>query len=276
MDSISVSGGQLEGWTVGSGEPVLFIHGVIIADAFRGLEQQPDLADSCQLISYHRRGFFGSVDHDGAFSIAQQAADARAVLSHYGIDSAHVVGHSYGGAIALQLAMDTPELVASLGLLEPTIFAVPAAAEFMEGAQAIAGIWASGDKAGAVGAFLQAVGGPDYRAAVDQTVPDGWFDQAVSEVDVLFEVELPALGEWLFGPEQAAGITLPSIALLGEQSAEIFQQGFAWQQEHLPGVETFTVPGANHILQMMNPSAVAGALASFVARHRAGSPALPH
>ena len=276
MDSISVSGGQLEGWTVGSGEPVLFIHGVIIADAFRGLEQQPDLADSCQLISYHRRGFFGSVDHDGAFSIAQQSADARAVLSHYGIDNAHVVGHSYGGAIALQLAMDTPELVASLGLLEPAIFAVPAAAEFMEGAQAIAGIWASGDKAGAVGAFLQAVGGPDYRAAVDQTVPDGWFDQAVSEVDVLFEVELPALGEWLFGPEQAAGITLPSIALLGEQSAEISQQGFAWQQEHLPGVETFTVPGANHILQMMNPSAVAGALASFVARHRAGSPALPH
>ena len=33
-----------------------------------------------------------------------------------------MVGHSYGGAVALQLALDSPELIESLALLEPAVF----------------------------------------------------------------------------------------------------------------------------------------------------------
>jgi pimeloyl-ACP methyl ester carboxylesterase len=59
------------------------------------------------------------------FSIAQQAADCRALLRGLGNDRAHVVGHSSGGVIALQLALAAPEVVHSLVLLEPALMEVP-------------------------------------------------------------------------------------------------------------------------------------------------------
>src|SRR5215204_696492 len=76
-DRVPVAGGDLEYDMRGTGEPVLFIHGAILADAFAPLLTQPALADDYRLIAYHRRGFAGSCRHLGPCTIAQQTADAR-------------------------------------------------------------------------------------------------------------------------------------------------------------------------------------------------------
>src|ERR1700730_2867574 len=97
----------LECWVVGVGEPVVLVHGSIIADAFAPLLREPALTGKYQLVSYHRRGFAGSTHPDRPLSIDEQAADCRALLETLGIDRAHVVGHSYGGGMALQFALDS-------------------------------------------------------------------------------------------------------------------------------------------------------------------------
>ena len=51
---------ELEYDVRGTGEPVLLIHGAILADAFVPLLTQPALADDYRLIAYHRRGFAGN------------------------------------------------------------------------------------------------------------------------------------------------------------------------------------------------------------------------
>jgi pimeloyl-ACP methyl ester carboxylesterase len=89
-----VDGGELEYEVRGSGEPVLLIHGAMLADAFTPLLAQPTLTDHYRLIHYHRRGFAGSCRHAGPCGMSQQAVDARALLDHLGIEHAHVVGHS--------------------------------------------------------------------------------------------------------------------------------------------------------------------------------------
>ncbi|MFN0093009.1 MAG: alpha/beta fold hydrolase [Acidimicrobiales bacterium] len=267
MERIPVAGGNLEGEAVGSGDPVLLIHGAFIDDAYDPFRTEPALAARHRLIYYRRRGFSGTVKHSGPFSIAQQAADARAVLAHFGVERAHIVGHSYGGSTALQLALDDPAVVHTLGLLEPGIFDVPAAAGFAEGAATIAAIWQGGDKTGATDAFLQAVGGPDYRPTLDKTLRSGWFERAVADIDQFFEVELPALGEWSFTTADAAQVTQPSLAVVGADSSELFQQGFTWQQQHLPNVTGYVLSDATHMLQMCNPAPLAGELAAFFARH---------
>ena len=61
-------------------------------------------------------------------SFAEHAADAAALLDHLGIRRAHVAGHSTGAIIALQLAVDRPDLVHSLALLEPLQLFSPSAA----------------------------------------------------------------------------------------------------------------------------------------------------
>src|SRR5262245_27334918 len=93
--------------TVGPGEPVLFIHGTLIADAFRPLFGEPPL-EGYRLIHYHRRGYGGSERPTGPMGIRDQVADSLSVLSGLGVERAHIVGHSLGGAVALQLALESP------------------------------------------------------------------------------------------------------------------------------------------------------------------------
>src|SRR5262249_43520222 len=89
------------------GEPVLLIHAGVLADWFVPLMTQPDLAERYQLIRYHRIGYAGSSRPPGPVSIQEQAAHARKLLEHLGIQRAHIVGHSSSADIALQLALDT-------------------------------------------------------------------------------------------------------------------------------------------------------------------------
>jgi pimeloyl-ACP methyl ester carboxylesterase len=258
-DRVPVAGGELEYDVRGTGEPVLLIHGAILADAFAPLLTQPALADDYRLIAYHRRGFAGSSRHSGPCTIAQQTADASAVLDHLGIERAHVVGHSYGGMIALQLALDAPERVATLALLEPAGVAAPSGERFT-----------AGDRAGAVELFFQGVCGPQAREAAARALPAGAFDLAVTDAETFFDTEWPALLEWQFGLAEAARITQPVLLVLGADSdavtpmfGEMNNALAAW----LPRAESVQLPAATHALQMMNLTGTAALLTVFFARH---------
>ena len=199
-----VDGGELEYEVRGSGEPVLLIHGAMLADAC--LLAQPTLTDHYRLIQYHRRGFAGSCRHAGPCGMSQQAVDARALLDHLGVYRAHVVGHSCGGAIALQLALDAPERVASLALLEPAGIVAPSRGPSRRRSSFSDERYARGDKSGAVELFLQGVCGPQMREVADHALPPGAYDQAAADADTFFLFEGPALGRWHFGPAEAAAL----------------------------------------------------------------------
>lgn len=270
-DRVRVDGGELEYEVRGTGEPVLLIHGAILADAFSPLLALPRLTDHYQLIHYHRRGFAGSSRHAGPCSIAQQAVDARALLDHLGIERAHIVGHSYGGAIALELALDAPERVASLALLEPAGIAAPSGERFgIEVIQPAGERFAGGDRSGAVELFLRGVCGPQMREVADRGLPPDAFDLAAADADTFFVTELPALAEWQFGPAEAERIRHPALLVLGADSDAVtpmFGEMNAALAGWLPGAESVDLPGATHALQMMNPEGMAEMLADFFARH---------
>jgi pimeloyl-ACP methyl ester carboxylesterase len=94
---------------------------IVIDGLGRPLLAEPELASRYRLIHYHRRGYMGSTLGSEPLITSRQAGDAAALLKHLGVRSAHVVGHSFGGLIALQLALDAPALVHSLALLEPSL-----------------------------------------------------------------------------------------------------------------------------------------------------------
>ncbi|MBI2911248.1 MAG: alpha/beta hydrolase, partial [Chloroflexi bacterium] len=96
MEQAALGGVTLEYEVSGTGEPVVLIHGALIADTFRSLLAEPSMAGRCPLITYHRRGYAGSSHTAGPVSVGQQASDCRALLRHLGVERAHVVGHSYG------------------------------------------------------------------------------------------------------------------------------------------------------------------------------------
>lgn len=268
MQTFITDGVQLEYQVRGAGEPLLLIHGGMIADSFEPIADA--LAASYQLITYRRRGYHGTPVHADC-TMSKVAADAVALLDHLGIAAAHVGGHSYGGCTALQLAVDAPTRVHTLPLLEACIMTVPASAEVGAGLASIAETLQSGDREGALVALLTAVGGPDPVSRLDKTLPKGWFDQALADLStVIFAADLPSLGAWQFGREQAAMITQPALTLLGSRSAAWYTASHDVFNRWFSNAEPFVLEGATHMLHWEDPKGVAAGLLDFLARHPMG------
>jgi pimeloyl-ACP methyl ester carboxylesterase len=186
---------------------------------------------------------------------------------------AHLVGHSSAGNIILQLAMDAPEMVGSLAVLEPALPIEAAGSERLISTRAwmapVMERYQAGDKAGAVEGFMRGVTGPEYRVTLDRVLP-GAFAEAVASADTFFGQELPALRQWSLRREDARRITQPVLAVIGEKSRT---QSPIWDARQemlltwLPNAEGFVLPGATHLLYVENPRGMAERLSAFFARH---------
>ena len=267
MERAVVDGIALEYEAIGSGEPLVFIHGAFIADTFRPLLTEPSLVGRFRLISYHRRGYVGSSRTPGPISVARQAADCRALLRQLGAERAHVVGHSLGGAIALQLALDAPEAVHSLALLEPALFVGGSGPSYHEALARGAQRYREAGAAVFTDESLLARW-PGYREALDRILP-GAFEQALTDARTVVELDSGHL-DWQFGEAEARRIKQPVLSVLGGESGALWERFgethrllLAW----LPCAEGLVLPGVTHFLQVQDPPGIAGALAAFFARH---------
>lgn len=268
MDRAVVDGLTLEFVDAGAGDAVVCIHGAFVPDAFLTLSAEPALADRHRLICYHRRGYVGSTPGAGPPSLSEQAGDCRRLLAHLGVRRAHVVGHSFGGLIGLRLALDEPELVGTLSLLEAGVLIGESAELYREGLLRSRQRYHEAGARVAVSEFLQ-MRWPEYRERLDAVLP-GAVEQAVVDAAAFFEADLPAGLDWHFGEAEARRIGQPVLVVLGERSAALhprFAETYRLLLDWLPRAEGFVLPGATHFLQLENPRAMAEALAEFFARH---------
>ena len=100
----------------GTGDPVLLIMG-LGSNAYGWHRTIPWLDERYQAIAFDNRGTGRSDVPEGAYTIAQMADDAAAVLDATGHDRAHVIGASLGGMIAQRLAIAHPRRLRSLVLV---------------------------------------------------------------------------------------------------------------------------------------------------------------
>jgi len=100
----------------GQGPRVVFVQGAgVIGNGWR--PQIDQLAHHFETVIIDNRGIGRSTPFQGMVRIEDMSADVVAVMDEIGWDHAHLVGHSIGGLIIQQLALDHPERVQSLSLL---------------------------------------------------------------------------------------------------------------------------------------------------------------
>lgn len=113
MPQINVNGIELHYEATGEGRPVLFIHG--LGSSCRDWEMQtPVFSKHHRVVSFDLRGHGRSQKPPGPYSMSLFAEDTAGLVRSLEVAPVHVVGISLGGMIAFQLAVDHPEMMKSL------------------------------------------------------------------------------------------------------------------------------------------------------------------
>src|SRR5215475_3065405 len=172
MATLQVSGSQVQYVELGSGEPVFLLHSSGSSSGqWRALAER--LSQRYRVIAPDFYGYGGSAQWTGArpFHLECEAEIVLALLERVN-EQAHLVGHSYGGAVALHLAGLRCDLLRSLTLIEPVAFHLlrgadaPALAEITEVAESVARATTRGEYHAGFGRFVDYWSGPDAWSAI--------------------------------------------------------------------------------------------------------------
>jgi pimeloyl-ACP methyl ester carboxylesterase len=264
LDYVKDDNFPLEYIIKGRGEPVLFIHGNVLADANYPLLHQASLAEKYLLISYRRKGYGKSDNINIPTSISGQARDCAELLRYLDLQNAHIVGHSYGGLIGLQLALQSDNLVRSLTLLEPTIMHnIKSKDTLMIEIGKLVQMYARGDKNQAVDRFLSLVAGPDYKQILDNMLPAESSNNLIHDCDTYFKYELQSIIDWKFTRQMAESINKPILSVVGSNTLPIFKEMHEEILLMLPQSKAMVLPRASHFVQLTNPKQLAEYMAQY-------------
>ncbi len=123
QEHLQLAGGRVHLFRAGSGEPLLFLHAAGGAGAW--LDFHALLAASFDVIAPDHPGFGGSDDFPDLEAVDDLVFHYLDVMDALGLERPHVVGASFGGWIAAELAVTAPHRIASLVLLSPAGLRLP-------------------------------------------------------------------------------------------------------------------------------------------------------
>lgn len=273
MSSVEIHGTKLEYTEQGKGDPMVLVHGTL--GDYRSWElQMGAFAKKYRTISYSRRYHYPNPcsGDESDYSAILHADDLAAFITGLGLDSAHIVGNSYGAYTSLFLAARHPERVRTLILGDPPVFPL---LEHSEEGRALrddflARVWERAGELLRRGEIEDGV-----RVFVDGVVEDGAFDRFPPEVRNLimdnaceFGIETSSPDFWTpFTCEDAGRVATPTLLLTGDRSMKMFQLIVEELERCLPNGETVRVPETTHEVLSDNPEAYNGIVSGFLATH---------
>lgn len=232
---------------------VLCIQGVgVVGNGWR--PQLDGLADAFRLIAFDNHGIGESDPAAGPVSVEQYASDAFALMDALGIQRAHLMGHSLGGVIAQQMALDDRTRVRSLALL-CTFFRGKDGARLTPRT-----IWTGlrmyiGTKRMRRAAFLSNVLPPAELRAQDidelHTLMSPLFGRDLAQTPPIIMKQVRALGAHDTSARLGELAGIPTVVLCGAHDVVAPPtQGRALAQA-IPGAQYFEAPTAAHGLPIM-------------------------
>jgi pimeloyl-ACP methyl ester carboxylesterase len=267
---------------VGEGPDLVLMHGLAANLAFWYIKIAPSLMRDYRVTMYDLRGHGGSGMPASGYTTADMATDLHALLDEIGIDRAHLVGHSYGGAIALHYASHHPERVASLTLADTRIRGLQPTQRLKDWPNAE--VWkkkldelkisASLDDPEMGYRLLEILAraklqGNDLRNAVDAQFSPFWLSKKASRTAegwLRLLRTTTASKDFMLASgltrEKIRQINQPVLALFGEFSNCLPS---CWGlKRHLPNCKVVIVPRAGHFHPMVRPAFFVRKLRSFL------------
>jgi pimeloyl-ACP methyl ester carboxylesterase len=256
-NTLDVPGGKIAYDVAGEGSPVVFLHEGI-ADRRMWDREFPILAREHRVARYDLRGYGGSAPATSGFSSVR---DLDALIDHLDMERPLLIGPSYGGRIALDLALARPASVGGLLLVAPGYSGmdydhVPGGKATFERdetlSKAAADAWAAGRLDEATEHLRQlwasALSGSAldlFRAMVRDNAEEVFADRS-SRLDSR-EGE-PAAG-------RLNEVRVPTWILVGDRDNPAMPHVANFLARGIPGARLQLVPGADHLLNLSRPDA---------------------
>jgi len=244
--------------------PALAIHcSLAHSGAWRGVGQA--LADDLTLRAFDLPMHGKSGDWDGQRDVHDVATDIALSLLEAPMD---LIGHSFGATVAMRIAIERPELVRSLTMIEPVYFAAASQddpsqmAEYNAENTAFEAALATGDKEQATRLFNRVWG--DGTKWDDIPAPTRAY--MVDRIDFI-PISSPFLGQdsaGLLTPGMFERAAMPALLIEGSASPKAAHAIGDSLMRRLPDARRVVVEGAGHMVPITHPTEVADALRDFL------------
>ena len=257
----------------GSGVPVLCLHSSAVSSA-QWKRLGTDLERRYHVLAPDLHGHGGT--SAWTYLRPMRLADEIALLLPL-VDAVpaplHLVGHSYGGAIALKMALAMPERIRSLTLFEPVLFALlgrlgdhAAYAEISQIADGCVTAVQDGRPAEAARVFVDYWNGPGswarlpdrQRVIIERAMPS-----VARQWDAIFSDTLSL--------EDCARLRVPTLLLAGDRGPTPVRRVVELLACALPTAIHGVIAGAGHMAPVTHPAAVNAAISAHLSRHPVGA-----
>lgn len=252
----------------GSGPDVVFCHGTPWSSQL-WLPFAEALAPHCTVHLWDMPGYGRSSKHpEHRVSLDVQGELFADLLAHWGLRSPHVIAHDYGGAVALRAHLLHGAPYASLALVDVVALA-PWGSDYFRLVREHADVFTALPTAiheGALRAYIAGASHVGITSAAMETLVTPWLDaegqaafyRQIAEADQAYTDEIEKLY-----PE----VDLPVIVIWGEEDTWIPVDRAHRLAGLIPGAQLRLVPGAGHLIQLDQPTALATTLARWLQAH---------
>jgi len=245
----------------GSGEPLIMCHGNE-ADRRQYDGLRPLLTPGIHALSYDQRDTGDTTGFTGDYTMADLGRDCIAFIAALGLESAHVLGTSFGGMVAMHAALARPDRVRSLVLISTS----PAQELFSDAVRGLADRSPEERRAFMAGAILSPAAGPELRAEVATALVGRSPEQSARRFAAMASHDCRDL---------LPTITAPTLVLHGSDDPVIPAAAGARIAELVPGATLCVLEGLRHGLIFEGRARTAQLVSEFVlARSDASSPGL--
>ncbi|HEX9718230.1 MAG TPA: alpha/beta hydrolase [Ramlibacter sp.] len=268
MPTGAINGVQLY-WELSGdgGEPAILVHGSW-GDHLNWAQVVPALSTSLQVATYDRRGHSRSERLPGQGSIHHDVADLAALIEHLFGGPAHVIGNSFGAAIALNLALQRPDMLRSLVVHEPPLFSLlegdpavqPALAAVNERAAAVVALLQAGQFEAGARQFVETIAfGPGAWDQLPQATRDIFVFNAATWLD---EQQEP--GWMTLDLKRLSAFSAPALLSFGGQSPPFFPLVVKRIAQALPRARQNVFQQAGHVPHLSHPAEYVRVVQEFI------------
>jgi pimeloyl-ACP methyl ester carboxylesterase len=270
VHQVIVNGLTLTYVEAGSGSPLVLIHGSM-SDYREWSKQINPLSRYYHVIAYSRRYHSPnppSAAHADA-SLDRQVDDLFEIIKALGIGPAHIIGHSFGGAIALHFTLRHPELVQSLVLAEPAVSGVidstPENDAAMKESQTVRAqmkeVFATGNAELIVKTYADHVAPGDFDKA---TPPERkWLLENAAAFQLDFNSKRRP-----FTCDDAKKIIVPALVFAGNRSPVGLQRIAEITSQCISNARFVKIPQATHWMQHDQPQVFNDEVLAFLLENR--------